>query len=489
MGIKGLPKLIKDIAGLYATKSYKFSRFKGMAVAVDASLIIHQTVIALRSTGKDMKNSRGELTSHLHGLFYKILIFLQNGMIPIFVFDGKAPNIKNRTLKRRLQRKTQAETQLKDLTDSEDEEYIKHFKQTFKPTKQNITEALTLLDLMGIPYIVAPGEADVVCSWLAARYDDSGKRYVKGVCSDDSDMLALGASYLFKDMLRFMSKDKKVQVISLNKALVKMNLTMDQFTDLCVLLGCDYCDNLKGVGPKTAYRLMRKYGSLEAVIKYLSKKNVDSDDSTTDDEKVNDDSDKTNEECMIEARNYFRNALKELDDSDDFVLTDHNLKLRKYQYEELMDFMCVKHNFDVVRIQTGINRLEEYYKKMNITRENTKVAHKILQPRSENYIFKALSDDNNIDFLSSDEDKDNTVQTKKNQAKKNIIKTINKKIELSSDSETSSSDNTAPAVVPRGRPQAKVADSDSDASTGAKSEMSLSDFSSTEENSVEDILN
>lgn len=394
MGIKGLPKLISDIAGSAAVRTYKFSKFKNWTVSVDASLIIHQTVIALRSSGRDMKNSKGELTSHLHGLFYKILGFLQNGMVPIFVFDGKAPDLKNKTIEKRKLRKELAEQSLQELTDSEDENYIKKFKQTFKPTRENIKEAQILLDLMGIPYIVAPGEADVVCAWLAARHDSNGKRYTKGVCSDDSDMLALGAPYLFKDMLRFMSKNKPVKVISLNKALVKMNLTMDQFIDMCVLLGTDYCDSIKGIGPKSAYKLIVKHGSLEKVLKYLHKDDINSDGECVDGECL------TNEKCMIDARNYFKNALVEIDESDDFVITDDQIKLRQYQYEELIDFMCVKHGFDFTRIQTGIERLKEYYQQMNVTRENTKKYHKIIQPRSENYIFQALTEE--IEFLPSE---------------------------------------------------------------------------------------
>lgn len=409
MGIKGLPNFIRQKAGTYAMNSYEFSRFEGFRVAVDASLLIHQTVIALRSTGKDMKNSKGQLTSHLHGILYKILIFLQNKMVPIFVFDGKAPNIKNRTLEKRKTRKKIAENKLKELSDEEDEEYIKNFKQTFKPNKEDIKEATILLDLMGIPYIIAPGEADVVCAWLASRHDENKKRYVKGVCSDDSDILAFGAHYLFKDMLKFMSKNKKVTIISLHKTLAKLNLTMKQFTDLCVLLGCDYCDNIRGIGPETAFKLLKEHKSLEKVLEYLDEKNKKESDSDSDnsDEKDSSDDDgltQSNEECMVEARNYFCNAVKELDESDDFVITDDNLKLRQFQFEELMDFLCVKHNFDVLRTKTALDRLDYYYKNMNITRENTKKIHKILQPRSENYIFKALSD--NIDFISSDSDSD-----------------------------------------------------------------------------------
>jgi flap endonuclease-1 len=258
------------------------------------------------------------------------------------------------------------------------------------------------LDLMGIPYIQAPEEADVICAWLAARQDSDGKPYVKGVCSDDSDMLALGAPYLFKDMLRFMSKDKPVKVVKLENALLKMNLSMDQFTDLCVLLGTDYCDNIKRMGPSGAYKAIIKYGTLE---KTLASRHT----------KLNSESDtseKINEECMIGAKYYFKNALKKIDESDDFVITDDNLKLRNYQYEELMDFMCIKHDFDITRIQTGINRLKKCYQIMKVTRENTKFVHKILQPRSENYIFKQLSEDNDIEFLSS-EDSAEVMPTKK----------------------------------------------------------------------------
>lgn len=429
MGIKGLPKLIKDIAGNYASKSYKFSKFKRIKVAVDASLIIYQTVIALRSSGKDMTNEKGELTSHLHGLFYKILIFLQNEMVPVFVFDGKAPTIKNKTLEKRKLIQLEAEQHLTTLSDSEDEDYIKHFKQTFKPSKENIKECLILLDLMGIPYIMAPGEADVICSWLSARKDANGKRYVKGVCSDDSDMLPLGALYLFKDMLKFMSKDKNVNVISLNKALVKMNLTQDQFIDLSVLLGCDYCDNIKGIGPKTAYRLIQKYKTLENVIQFLKNQNKDSDADSDSETDIEDNDNTFDYQCLIDARNYFRDALKKIDQSKDFVLTDDNLQLRQYQFEELIDFMCVKHNFDVIRIQNGIKRLDAYYKKMNITRENTKQVYKILQPRSENYVFKDLSD--TIEFLPSDEEEE--FASKKTQPKKKILQLINDNFDTDSD--------------------------------------------------------
>lgn len=417
MGIFGLPKLIKAVAGRAAVRTYQLDKFKdkGWTVAVDTSLMIHQTVIAIRSCGKDMKNKSGQLTSHLQGLFFKTIIFLEHGITPIHVFDGKASDLKQKTILIRTARKDLASKKLESLDDSEGEEYIKQFKQTFKPTKEDINEAKIMFDLMGIPYVVAPEEADVVCSWLAARHDANGKRFAKGVCSDDSDMLPLGSPYLFKNMLKFINKKKEIEVISLEKTLVKMKLTMSQFVDLCVLLGTDYCTNIPGIGPKGAYKMILRYGSLEKVLEAVNKRNgKDNDDSSTDSDN---DQEISNEECMLAAKNYFNTALTKLDDAN-YTLSENQLKLRQFQYEELMDFMCVKHNFDVEKIQNAINRIKQAYIKLNVARPNTGHFHTILQPRSENYIFKALTDD--IEFLSDSDEE--PMPTKKTSGRTLLIK-------------------------------------------------------------------
>ena len=100
-------------------------------------------------------------------------------------------------------------------------------------------------------------------------------------------------------------------------------------------------------------------------------------------------------------RDYFKNALNEIDESD-FVITDLNSKLRMYQYEELMDFLCVKHCIDVMKIESSINRLKTYYVKMNITKENPGFYHTILQPRSENYMFLSSESESDDFDPSSD---------------------------------------------------------------------------------------
>ena len=42
-----------------------------------------------------------------------------------------------------------------------------------------------------------------------------------------------------------------------------------QFIDLCILLGCDYCDSLRGIGPKRAVELIKKHKTLEATVKAI----------------------------------------------------------------------------------------------------------------------------------------------------------------------------------------------------------------------------
>lgn len=355
MGIKGLPGLIEKLSGNDAVYFKNISEFKNQSIAVDVSMIIYQSAYALRAQGTDMKNSNGEITSHLHGLFYKTLNFLKHGITPIYVFDGKAPNSKNSTIQKRKQTRILAEEKLKTLKVG-DNDYLKNYMESFKPTRFMYDSSKKLLDLMGIPYIIAPGEADVICAWLTCRKNEKGEYYANGVCSEDSDMLAHGSRYLLKNMIKAKSDNLEVKVFDLHKILVKLNFTINQFQDMCVLLGCDSCDQV--VGPKQAYNLISKHGTLEEVCNNLIQKekytNLD-----------------TN--CLIEARNYFKNAVKKIDKNKCFVLTDSNIKLSLDDSEGIINFMCKENNFEVQRIKTGLIRLNTYYADLKVTNENKNI--------------------------------------------------------------------------------------------------------------------
>lgn len=387
MGIKNLTKLIQKAAGKRAIQDYDITRFEGMTVAVDGSLALYRYGVAVRGNGKDMINDQGQLTSHIQGFFYKIIFFLEHGITPIFVFDGEALDIKNVTLGERVALKAKAKATLETIEDTGSEEYIKYFKRTFSASLEDVQEATILLDLMGIPYIMAPNEADVVCAWLTLRKSDEGKRFAKGVCSDDSDMLPLGAPYLFKGMLAAKKGQKKVTVINLNKAIGAMEITMDQFVEVCVLCGTDYCNRIRSLGPINAYKKIKQGLTIKTISQEYKKKCT---------KKAELDAFSENTKCMLTAKAYFLSAVDELDDRDDFVLTPKNIYLRQYKYEELMDFLCIKHNFDIFKMQTGIDRLKKCYESMNITKINTSKVHKVSVPLKDTEAYKSLLFERNI---------------------------------------------------------------------------------------------
>ena len=392
MGVKGLIQLIKDYAP-DAIHEYAFHDFEGYVYPIEMSMLIYQSVIAVRNTSRDLLNSKGQIVSHLQSIMYKALLCLENGNVPIFVQDGRPPAAKDAVLAERRENRENAEKQLKEFKEGKehtDKEFVDNFKKSYRPTKPEFDELKIMLDLMGIPYIVAPGEAEVTCAWMTNKIDENGKRMCKGVCTDDSDVLVFGAKYMFKDMMKFMKGGEHIKVISLSKVLKAFKLNLRQFQELSVLLGGDYVgpeDGKSGgvipsVGPVTALQLMRQYGSLEAILEFYKKKKpgVISESHAKD---------------ILNARETILKEIRKVEESKTFVLTEDNLSCRTFQKNELLDFMCAKHGFNIMKIKTAVNRLEKAYKKMGVTRPNPKKYHTMIKPAGKI----------EIDFVESDDEK------------------------------------------------------------------------------------
>jgi flap endonuclease-1 len=373
MGVKKLTKVInKNAPNVIQNK--KIDEFKGKTVAIDASLMIHQIVIAMRGTGKDLVNRNGELTSHLYGVFYKNINFLELGIKPLYVFDGKPPSLKNMILEKRKEIKTKAIAKLIDEKLDEIDK-IKQFKKTFSLTKKHIEECKILLDLMGIPHITAPEEADAMCAYLAK------KGFVDGVCSEDMDVLTFGAPVLYRNLINY-SKKKKPEIaeINLKKVLTGMELTYDQFVGLCILLGCDYCPTIKGIGDVTALKMIKHHGSLENVLEFLNDK------LSNDKKKSKKDNDITFETiCFIEAKKYFKAQIKLIEKEN--LVNEDDIVWCKCQEDELIDYMVEKHSFDFIKIKNAVDRVKKYYKKNNIVDDNEGNHHKIIKKKNMYCLF------------------------------------------------------------------------------------------------------
>uniref|UniRef100_A0A3P9GYZ1 Flap endonuclease 1 n=1 Tax=Oryzias latipes TaxID=8090 RepID=A0A3P9GYZ1_ORYLA len=216
MGIHGLAKLIADHAPS-AIKEQDIKSYFGRKIAIDASMCMYQFLIAVRQDGNVLQNEDGETTSHLMGMFYRTIRMLEHGIKPVYVFDGKPPQLKSSELEKRGERRAEAEKLLAQAQEMGEQENVEKFtKRLVKVTKQHNDECKKLLSLMGVPYIEAPCEAEASCAALVKE----GK--VFATATEDMDGLTFGTNVLLRHLTASEAKKLPIQEFHFNhKALHK----------------------------------------------------------------------------------------------------------------------------------------------------------------------------------------------------------------------------------------------------------------------------
>ncbi|DBA02864.1 TPA: hypothetical protein N0F65_005891 [Lagenidium giganteum] len=268
MGIKGLMKLLQEEAPA-CIKEVQMSQLAGRSVAIDASMALYQFLIAIRSNegggpAQVLTNEAGEVTSHLQGMFSRTIRLMEHGIKPVYIFDGKPPTLKSGELAKRSDRRSAAQKSLEEATEAGNTEDIDRFnKRLVRATPQHSEECKELLRLMGIPFFTAPCEAEATCATLAK----SGKIYATG--TEDMDALTFATPVLYRRLTIAAAKKLPVLEIKLERALEELGLTREEFVDLCILLGCDYCDTIRGVGPKKALAAIKEHRCIEKFIEVL----------------------------------------------------------------------------------------------------------------------------------------------------------------------------------------------------------------------------
>lgn len=266
MGILGLSKLIADAAP-QSIKESELKHYFGRKIAIDASMCLYQFLIAVRSDGAQLTSTDGETTSHLMGTFYRTIRLVEQGIKPVYVFDGKPPNLKGGELAKRAEKRDEAQKLLQAAEEAGNVEDMDKFnRRLVKVTKTHNEEAKQLLKLMGVPYIDAPCEAEAQCAALVK----AGK--VFATATEDMDALTFGANVLLRRLTFSEARKLPVQEFHFDKVLQGLELNKDEFIDLCIMLGCDYTDSIKGVGPKRAIELIKTHRSLEKIIENLDTK-------------------------------------------------------------------------------------------------------------------------------------------------------------------------------------------------------------------------
>ena len=261
MGIKGLTGLIQKYAP-DSVETINLHTLSGKTLAIDASLFIYKMAFSVKTS------KEGKSYGHIIGIFQKTINYLAVGIVPIYVFDGKPPKEKNNVLKSRREKSVA----LKKLMDeSEDKEKKEKYKtQSFRMTKEDVDDVKKLLSLMGVSYIQADGEAEGYASELCKM------AYVDGVVTEDMDSLAFGTPLLVRSNIDRSIKRKDVlSTINMEKVLEGMNISFDEFLDICIMSGCDYCENIKGIGPNKSYQYIKEHKTIEKFVE--SYKKVDTD--------------------------------------------------------------------------------------------------------------------------------------------------------------------------------------------------------------------
>ncbi len=317
MGIKNLMKIIIRYAPNAITYT-KIDNYKNKTIAIDANLMIYKMVYAIRLNGYDIKNNN-IIVTHIHSLLLKIKGFVKYNITPIFVFDNIAPSIKQSTLDKRKEFHNIMNLKYyKAITQDEKKKY--YFAKS-EITYQEIKECIDLIKLFNYTVIEAPEEAD---SQLA---DLMRHNTVDYIVTDDMDILVFGGNKILKNFT--VSDKKKIQEINLDILKKDAKLTHNQLIDLGILLGCDYCPCMKGIGPIGAYNKIQKYHAIEKIIK---------------EDQLNFPQD------YIKAREYFKNA----------PVIDHNkIKINKIKInkEGIIQFLY-KFNYDDKYINNLFSKLK-----------------------------------------------------------------------------------------------------------------------------------
>ncbi len=320
-----------DISGLVEGKRVALEDLTGRSIAVDAFNTLYQFLSMIRQPdGSPLTDRDGRVTSHLSGLFYRSAALLELGIRPVYVFDGKPPELKRKTIEARRALKEEAEKEWKKALEEGDlKRALSKATRTSKLDSDMIEESLTLLDALGIPWTRAPSEGEAQMGHMARKGD------VWAGASQDFDAILFGTPNLVRNLTlagkRRLPSGKTVdvspEIVTLSEVLATLEVTREQLVDMGILIGTDFNDGVRGIGPKKALALIKKFGSLE---------NVRADGKIAVPEEFED------------VRRIFL---------EPEITDDYSLRWSRVDGEQVRRVLCDRHGFSVDRVDAVLSRI------------------------------------------------------------------------------------------------------------------------------------
>jgi flap endonuclease-1 len=241
----------------------------GRTLAVDGNGELYQFLALIRlRDGTPLKDSKGRITSHLSGLFYRTTrLMAEYALKLVFVFDGAPPILKAREVeKRRAVKKKYEADHAAALARGDLADAYSKATMTSRLTREMVAEARELLRLMGVPTVQAPSEGEAQAAHMAAMSPDTW------AASKDYDSLLFGAPRLVrfltisgKEFLPSQGTFRAIvpETIVLEQLLTSWGITREALVDLAILVGTDFNAGIKGIGPKKALALVQRHGRIE----------------------------------------------------------------------------------------------------------------------------------------------------------------------------------------------------------------------------------
>jgi len=255
MGVK-----LKDLVPRHETS---FSDLSGKCLGVDAFNWLYQFISIIRQPdGTPLKDSKGRVTSHLTGLFYRTVKMLEEGLKPCYVFDGKPPSFKKVTSSRVKRRERARQEYLKAKEAGDTKKALSKAMQSARLTGEMIEQAKKLLEALGVPVIQAPSEGEAQAAFMV----DQGDFYA--AATQDYDALLFGSPLVVRNLNVTGRRRKGGRYVVVNPELIKLSEVLDNIglsreglVMLGILIGTDYNPGgVKGVGPKKGLKLVQEHG-------------------------------------------------------------------------------------------------------------------------------------------------------------------------------------------------------------------------------------
>jgi flap endonuclease-1 len=322
-----------QLGDIVPKQKIELEELRDKVIAIDAMNSLYQFLAIIRQRGGELlRDSKGRVTSHLSGLFYRTANFVEMGLRPVYVFDGEPPRLKRLTVEERRRIRAEAEKEWVAAREAGDLARARTVAQrAVQLTDETIEEARALLDHMGIPWVQAPSEGEAQAARLVQRGD------AWAAASQDFDSLLFGAPILVRNLAitgkrKLPRKDVYIEVvpevIELQRLLTELKITREQLVDIGILVGTDYNAGIKGVGPKKALDLIKKHKSIKGILKTGLAKHFEVD--------------------PLEVREIFLKPN---------VTSKYKLQWREPNPDAIKEFLCGEHDFSESRVQSGIDRL------------------------------------------------------------------------------------------------------------------------------------